>query len=53
MRRYVKPLEKVTDDFLKRCMTQLVDSKSELPHDFANEIHKWSLVSRDIIRKFF
>lgn len=43
MRRYVKPLEKVTDDFITRCTTQLLDSKNELPNDFANEIHKWSL----------
>lgn len=43
VRRYVKPLEQVTDDFIKRCYTQLLDKNSELPEDFANEIHKWSL----------
>jgi hypothetical protein len=43
VRRYVKPLEKVTDDFINRCMTQLVDANSELPKTFSNEIHKWSL----------
>lgn len=43
VRRYVKPLEQVTDDFMTRCRTQLLDENSELPNDFANEIHKWSL----------
>lgn len=43
VRRYVKPLEKVTDDFLQRCTQHLLDEKNELPHDFSNEIHKWSL----------
>lgn len=43
VRRYVKPLEKVTDDFLARCTQHLLDEKNELPHDFSNEIHKWSL----------
>ncbi|KAL7046891.1 hypothetical protein ACKWTF_002732 [Chironomus riparius] len=43
VRRYVKPLEKVTDDFLQRCTQHLLDEKSELPNDFSNEIHKWSL----------
>lgn len=43
VRRYVKPLEQVTDDFITRCQTQLLDANSELPNDFANEIHKWSL----------
>jgi hypothetical protein len=39
----VKPLSKVTDDFLHRCSTRLLDENSELPDNFANEIHKWSL----------
>lgn len=43
VRRYVKPLECVTNDFLNRCTTQLLDENSELPNDFANEIHKWAL----------
>ena len=42
VRRYVKPLEQVTNDFIERC-TRLVDENSELPKDFDNEIHKWSL----------
>ena len=32
----------MTNDFLARC-EQLRDSKAELPDDFDNEIHKWSL----------
>lgn len=42
IRRYLKPLEVVTNDFLERC-EQLLDENSELPEDFDNEIHKWSL----------
>ncbi|XP_054740055.1 probable cytochrome P450 301a1, mitochondrial [Anastrepha obliqua] len=42
IRRYLKPLELVTNDFLERC-EQLLDENSELPEDFDNEIHKWSL----------
>ncbi|XP_055839276.1 probable cytochrome P450 301a1, mitochondrial [Episyrphus balteatus] len=42
VRRYLDPLEEVTNDFLKRCET-LLDENSELPDDFDNEIHKWSL----------
>lgn len=41
-RRYVKPLEQVTSDFMLRCES-LVDENNELPKDFANEIHKWAL----------
>jgi hypothetical protein len=43
VRRYVKPLEKVTDDFLVRCSTVLADEKGDMPDNFANEIHKWAL----------
>lgn len=43
VRRYVKPLEQVTDDFLSRCSNVLVDENDDLPDDFANEIHKWAL----------
>lgn len=43
VKRYVKPLEKVTDDFLARCNNHLLDENHELPSDFSNEIHKWSL----------
>lgn len=42
IRRYLKPLEVVTHDFIERC-EQLLDENSELPEDFDNEIHKWSL----------
>ncbi|XP_065369515.1 probable cytochrome P450 301a1, mitochondrial [Calliphora vicina] len=42
IRRYLQPLEVVTDDFLQRCES-LLDANSELPDDFDNEIHKWSL----------
>lgn len=42
VRRYVTPLENVTTEFLQRC-EELLDSNSELPNDFDNEIHKWSL----------
>lgn len=42
VRRYVKPLEDVTNYFIERC-EQLRDTNEELPDDFDNEIHKWSL----------
>lgn len=42
VRQYVKPLEIVTDDFLNRC-ERLLDGSNELPADFDNEIHKFSL----------
>lgn len=42
IRRYVTPLEQVTSEFIDRC-TQLLDGNQELPADFDNEIHKWSL----------
>lgn len=42
VRRYVQPLEEVTDYFIERC-EQMLDENKELPDDFDNEIHKWSL----------
>lgn len=42
VRRYVQPLEEVTDYFIERC-EQMLDDNKELPDDFDNEIHKWSL----------
>ncbi|XP_058463856.1 probable cytochrome P450 301a1, mitochondrial [Malaya genurostris] len=42
VRRYVTPLEQVTEEFIDRC-NQMLDSNQELPDDFDNEIHKWSL----------
>ncbi|XP_063701234.1 probable cytochrome P450 301a1, mitochondrial [Culicoides brevitarsis] len=42
VRRYVSPLEQVTNDFMDRCGT-LLDANSELPDDFDNEVHKWAL----------
>ncbi|SPP74231.1 probable cytochrome P450 301a1, mitochondrial [Drosophila guanche] len=42
IRRYMQPLEAITDDFLVRC-EHLLDGNQELPEDFDNEIHKWSL----------
>lgn len=42
VRRYVEPLEDVTKYFMQRC-DEMLDEKNELPDDFDNEIHKWSL----------
>lgn len=42
IRRYLNPLEVITNDFIERCET-ILDENSELPDDFDNEIHKWSL----------
>jgi hypothetical protein len=44
LRQYVKPLEAVTGEFIDRC-NRLLDENSEVPADFDNEIHKWSLES--------
>lgn len=42
VRRYVEPLEDVTKYFMQRC-DEMLDENNELPDDFDNEIHKWSL----------
>ncbi|CAG9762905.1 unnamed protein product [Ceutorhynchus assimilis] len=42
VRKYVEPIEMVTNDFIQR-MTQMKDSNNEMPKDFDNEIHKWAL----------
>ncbi|XP_059483398.1 probable cytochrome P450 301a1, mitochondrial [Neocloeon triangulifer] len=42
VKQYIKPIEQVTDDFINRMLT-LRDTNLELPGDFDNEIHKWSL----------
>lgn len=42
VKRYIAPIEEVTDHFIKR-MNEMVDGDRELPEDFDNEIHKWSL----------
>lgn len=42
VRRYVEPLEDVTKYFIQRC-EEMLDNNQELPDDFDNEIHKWSL----------
>lgn len=42
VRRYVKPLENVTNEFITKCES-MIDENQELPEDFDNEIHKWSL----------
>jgi hypothetical protein len=42
VRQYVKPLETVTNDFMARC-ERLLSENRELPADFDNEIHKYSL----------
>lgn len=42
VRRYVQPLEEITNHFIRRC-EEMLDANQELPDDFDNEIHKWSL----------
>lgn len=49
VRRYVQPLEEVTDYFIERC-EQMLDNNSELPDDFDNEIHKWSLECKILMK---
>ncbi|KAF4527841.1 hypothetical protein B566_EDAN014642 [Ephemera danica] len=42
VKMYIRPIEQVTEDFIDRMLT-ILDEKQELPADFDNEIHKWSL----------
>ncbi|XP_069672594.1 probable cytochrome P450 301a1, mitochondrial [Periplaneta americana] len=41
---YVAPINSVADDFLKR-IKSLRNEKQEMPENFMNELHKWSLES--------
>lgn len=42
IKMYIKPIEDITEDFISR-MKSLRNDKNEMPADFDNEIHKWSL----------
>lgn len=42
VRKYIEPIEVVTEDFIRR-MLEMKDAVDEMPADFDNEIHKWSL----------
>uniref|UniRef100_A0A8D8LHC6 Probable cytochrome P450 301a1, mitochondrial n=1 Tax=Cacopsylla melanoneura TaxID=428564 RepID=A0A8D8LHC6_9HEMI len=42
VKKYIEPIENVTDYFIQR-MNEMKDKNSEMPADFDNEIHKWSL----------
>ncbi|PNF21559.1 putative cytochrome P450 301a1, mitochondrial [Cryptotermes secundus] len=42
VRKYIQPIEEVTQYFIQR-MCEMRDERKELPADFDNEIHKWSL----------
>ncbi|XP_058806915.1 probable cytochrome P450 301a1, mitochondrial [Phymastichus coffea] len=42
VRKYIGPIEAVTDDFIRR-IEQIKDDSGEVPGDFDNEIHKWAL----------
>ncbi|XP_034244416.1 probable cytochrome P450 301a1, mitochondrial, partial [Thrips palmi] len=42
VRTYIGPIEDVTNCFLQR-MQDMRDENGEMPKDFDNEIHKWSL----------
>ncbi|KAK9872103.1 hypothetical protein WA026_016148 [Henosepilachna vigintioctopunctata] len=42
VKKYIGPIEDVTNYFIKR-MLEMKDDKNEMPADFDNEIHKWSL----------
>lgn len=42
VRKYIEPIEVVTEDFINR-MLEMKDANNEMPADFDNEIHKWSL----------
>ncbi|KAJ8973417.1 hypothetical protein NQ317_016700 [Molorchus minor] len=42
VKKYIEPIEIVTKDFINR-MIEMKDEHDEMPKDFDNEIHKWSL----------
>nr|WCC58038.1 cytochrome P450 [Pharsalia antennata] len=42
VKKYIEPIEIVTKDFIQR-MLEMKDENEEMPADFDNEIHKWSL----------
>nr|CAD7435857.1 unnamed protein product [Timema monikensis] len=42
VRKYIQPIEEVTSHFINR-MCEMKDHNQEMPSDFDNEIHKWSL----------
>ncbi|XP_069679248.1 probable cytochrome P450 301a1, mitochondrial [Periplaneta americana] len=42
VKKYIEPIEDVTQHFIKR-MCEMRDENDEMPADFDNEIHKWSL----------
>ncbi|XP_018568722.1 probable cytochrome P450 301a1, mitochondrial [Anoplophora glabripennis] len=42
VKKYIEPIEVVTKDFIQR-MLEMKDENDEMPADFDNEIHKWSL----------
>ncbi|XP_052744490.1 probable cytochrome P450 301a1, mitochondrial [Bicyclus anynana] len=42
VKKYVTPIELVTEDFI-RYMEDARDENCDLPHEFDNDIHRWSL----------
>ncbi|GLV35346.1 Cytochrome P450 301a1 [Carabus blaptoides fortunei] len=42
VRKYIEPIENTTNYFIQR-MLEMKDENDEMPADFDNEIHKWSL----------
>ncbi|XP_047121731.1 probable cytochrome P450 301a1, mitochondrial, partial [Schistocerca piceifrons] len=42
IKKYIRPIEEVTEMFIQR-MCEMRDENGEMPEDFDNEIHKWSL----------
>ncbi|XP_050552001.1 probable cytochrome P450 301a1, mitochondrial [Spodoptera frugiperda] len=42
VKKYVAPIEMVTEDFIKY-MENARDENGDLPHEFDNDIHRWSL----------
>jgi cytochrome P450 len=42
VKKYIQPIETVTEDFIKR-MIDMKNGEDEMPPDFDNEIHKWAL----------
>lgn len=42
VKQYIHPVENITEDFINK-MLAMRDENNELPKDFDNEVHKWSL----------
>lgn len=48
MKKYVAPIEHVTEDFIQY-MKNARDEVGDLPREFDNDIHRWSLECESLL----